>query len=180
MEELTKQNQEMRTQLQQEENRSPTRVGTNRNNDKDSHKRDDYQRPHSLDEVNSNLLKNMRKEMDKLRNAMKEKTDKNLDGMVRRTDSLFTTKILECPLPPKFCLPQLKSFDVLKDPLDHITMFKTTLSLQQTPDEILCHSFPTTLKGAVRVWFSKLATSSINNFEQLGNSFMRHLIGGQC
>ena len=59
-------------------------------------------------------------------------------------------------------------------------MFKTTLSLQQTPDEILCHSFPTTLKGAVRVWFSKLATSSINNFEQLGNSFMRHLIGGQC
>jgi len=46
----------------------------------------------------------MRKEMDELRNAMKGKTAKNLDGMMRRTDSPFTQKILECPLPPKFWL----------------------------------------------------------------------------
>ena len=30
------------------------------------------------------------------------------------------------------------------------------------------------------MWFSKLATSSIDNFEQLGNSFVRHFVGGQC
>ena len=42
VEELTKQNQEMRLQLQQEENHSPIRTGTNMNNDEDSHKRDDY------------------------------------------------------------------------------------------------------------------------------------------
>ena len=64
VEELTKQNQEMRLQLQQEENRSPTKVGTNKNNDEDSHRRDDYRRPNSSDEVNSNLFRNMRKEMD--------------------------------------------------------------------------------------------------------------------
>nr|XP_023895515.1 uncharacterized protein LOC112007405 [Quercus suber] len=29
------------------------------------------------------------------------------------------------------------------------------------------------------MWFSKLATSSIDNFEQLGNSFVCHFIGGQ-
>jgi len=75
--------------------------------------------------------------MDELKNAMKEKTDRNLDGMVKRTDSPFTTKVLECPLPPKFHLPQLESFDGLKDLLDHITTFKMTLGLQQTPDEIL-------------------------------------------
>ena len=94
-------------------------------------------------------------------------------------DSPFTTKVLECPLPPRFHLPLLESFDDLKDPLDHITTFKTTLSLQQPLDEILCHSFPTTLRGVARVWFSKLATPSIDNFEQLGNSFMCHFVGGQ-
>ena len=73
-------------------------------------------------------------------------------------------------MPPKIHLPQLELFDGLKDPLDHITTFKMTLSLQQPPYGILCRSFPTTLKGAVRVLFSKLATSSIDNFEQLGNS----------
>jgi len=36
------------------------------------------------DEANSDLLRNMRKEMDELMNKMKEKTDKNLDRMVRR------------------------------------------------------------------------------------------------
>ena len=64
--------------------------------------------------------------------------------------------------------------------MDHIITFKTTLSLQQPTNKILCHSFPTTLKGVVQVWFSKLATSSIDNFEQLGTSFVHHFIGGQC
>ena len=103
--------------------------------------------------------------MEELRNAIREKTEKNLDGMVRRMDSPFNTKILECPLPPKFHLSQLESFGGLKDPLDHITTFKKTLSLQQTPNEILSRSFPTSLKGATRVLFSKLANFSINNFD---------------
>jgi len=50
----------------------------------------------------------MSREMDELRNMMREKMDWNLDGMVKRTDSPFTTRILECPLPSKFRLPQLK------------------------------------------------------------------------
>ncbi|XP_075665531.1 uncharacterized protein LOC142635218 [Castanea sativa] len=53
------------------------------------------------------------------------------------------------------------------------------LGLQQPPNEILSHSFPTTLKGAAREWFTKLPTSSINNFKQLGNSFLCHFIDGQ-
>ena len=117
--------------------------------------------------------------MDELRNALKEKTNQSLDRMVRKTDSPFTTAVLECPMPSKFHLPQLEPFDGLKDPLDHLNTFKTTLDLQQPPDKILCRSFPTTLKGAAREWFTKLPTLSINNFEQLGNSFLRHFVGGQ-
>lgn len=73
------------------------------------------------DGTSNDLLKSMRKERDELTNAMKEKMGKILDRMVKRTDSFFTTKVLECPLLPKFYLPQLKSFDGLKDLLDHIT-----------------------------------------------------------
>ena len=88
------------------------------------------------------------------------------------TDSPFIEAVLECPVLSKFHLPQLEQFDGHKDPLDNLSTFKTTLRLQQPPDEILCHSFPTTLKGAVREWFTKLPTSSIDSFEQLGNDFL--------
>ena len=117
--------------------------------------------------------------MDKLRSAIKEKTDRSLDRLVRATDSPFTTAVLECLVLSKFWLPQLEPFDGFKDPQDHLNTFKTTLGLQQPPNEILCRSFPTTLKGAAREWFTKLPTSSINSFEQLRNSFSHHFIGGQ-
>ncbi|XP_030970585.1 uncharacterized protein LOC115990960 [Quercus lobata] len=120
----------------------------------------------------------MRKEMDELRNAIKDKTDRSVDRMVRATDSPFTAVVFECPVPSKFYLPQLEPFDGLRNPQDHLNTFKTTLGLQQPPDEILCRSFPTTLKGAAREWFTKLPTSSVDNFEQLSNAFLCHFIGG--
>ena len=94
-------------------------------------------------------------------------------------DSPFTTDVLNCPLPPKFRLPQLESYDGSKDPLDHIESFKTLILLQMTPDEVMCKAFPTTLKGAARVWFSKIPLGTIANFEQLSKGFVRHFIGGQ-
>jgi len=168
--------------LQQEENHSPRRIENNRYEDevqgpKNSHRKDGSRRTKQFDRASDDLLRSMRKEIDELKNEMKEKTTKNLDGMVKRTDSPFTTKVLECPLPPKFFLPQLEAYDGLKDPLDHITTFKKTLSLQQTPDKIVCRSFLTILKGAARVRFN--AQSSIDDFEQLGNLFVRHYVDGQ-
>ena len=68
--------------------------------------------------------------MDKLRSAIKEKTDWSVDRLVRAIDSPFTTAVLKCPVPLKFRLPQLKPFDRLKDPQDHLNTFKTTLGLQ--------------------------------------------------
>ena len=82
-------------------------------------------------------------------------------------------------MPSKFRLSQLEPFDRLKDPLDHLNTFKTTQGLQQPPNKILCRSFLATLKGAAREWFTKLPTSSIDNFEQLSSSFLRHFVGVQ-
>ena len=122
-------------------------------------------------------LRNMRKEMDELRNAVKDRAVENLDGMIQRTDSPFTTEVLNRPLLPKFRLPQLESFDDSRDPLDHIKLFKTLMLLQMTLDEVMCKAFLTTLKGAARVWFGKLPSGIIANFDQLSKGFVRHFIG---
>ena len=110
-------------------------------------------------------LYNMRREMDKLKNVAKDKAVENLDKMIRRTDLPFTMEVLNCLLLPKFCLPQLESFDGSRDPLDHIKSFKTLMLLQMTPDEVMCRVFLTTLKGSARVWFGKLPLGTIVNFD---------------
>ena len=124
-------------------------------------------------------LCNMGREMDELRNAVKDRAVENLDGMIRRTDSPFTTEVLNRPLLPKFRLPQLESFDSSQDPLDHIKLFKTLMLLQMTPDEVMCKAFLTTLKGIARVRFGKLPSSTIANFDQVSKGFVHHFIGGQ-
>ena len=165
VEELTRQNQEMRQRLQQEDSRTDV-------NEDDGV---DRRRISTLEEMNLDLLK----EMDELRNVIREKTDQSLDKIVKKTDSPFIVAVQECPVPSKFRLPQLEPFDGLKDPLDHLNTFKTTLGLQQPPDVILCRSFPTTFKGVTREWFNKLPTSSIDNFKQLSSSFVRHFVDRQ-
>ena len=90
----------MRSQLQQEGN-----CNTNKNEDEENNNRRNGSRRIDLSNGDSyDLLKSMQKEMDELKNTMKEKTDKNLDGIVKRTNSPFTTRVLEYPLPPKFHL----------------------------------------------------------------------------
>ena len=132
IEELTKQNQEMKLRLQQvqQAQQEGNQSKGNLDEEGDSHRRSAHQRPTTSNEQNSDLLREVRKKMDELRNALKEKTDRSVDRMVRATDSPFTTAVLECPVPSKFCLPQLEPFDGLKDPQDHLNTFKTTLGLQ--------------------------------------------------
>ena len=70
----------------------------------------------------------------------------DLDDLVNRTDSPFTTSVNSFPLPPKFRMPQIESYDGVKDPLDHLKTFKILMHLQGVPDEIMWRAFPTTLK----------------------------------
>jgi len=95
---------------------------TNRDDDGESQKK----RPNTPESASSDLLREMRKEMDELRNAIKEKTGRSLDRMVRKMDSPFTMAVLEYLVPSKFHLPQLEPFNRLKD---HLNTFKTTLGL---------------------------------------------------
>ena len=119
----------------------------------------------------------MRKVMDEMRENMRRANP--VEDLVHRTDSLFTALINGHPLPPKFKMPSLDSYDGTRDPFDHISTFKTTMHLQGVPDEIMCRAFPTTLKGLARVWFSKIPPNSVSSFEELSKLFVNNFIREQ-
>ena len=114
----------------------------------------------------------MKKRMDLMMNALKERVSSDLDDLVHRTDSPFTTSVNSFPLPQKFCMPQIESYDGVNDPLDHPETFKTLMHLQGIADEIICRAFPTTLKGPARIWFSQLTPNSISTFKELRTFLM--------
>ena len=111
-------------------------------------------------------------------NALKGRVSSDLDDLVNRTDSLFTIPVNSCTLPQKLRMLQIESNDGVKDPLDHLETFKTLIHLQGVPDEIMCRAFPTTRKGPVRIWFSRLMLNSINTFKELSAQFTSHFNGG--
>ena len=109
----------------------------------------------------------MKERMDFMMNALRGRVSSDLNDLVHQTDSPFTASITSFPLPPKFCMPHVKSYDGSKDPLDHLESFKTLIHLQGVADEIICRAFPTTLKGPTRIWFSRLTPNSIGTFKKL-------------
>ena len=120
----------------------------------------------------------MKEQMEVMMNALKGGVSSDLDDLVNRTDSPFTIPVNSCSLPQKFRMPQIESYDGVKDPLDHLETFKTLMHLQGVPDEIMCRAFPTMLKGAARVWLRRLTPNSINTFKELSTQFTSHFIGG--
>ena len=111
-------------------------------------------------------------------NALKGRVSNNLEDLVNRTDSLFTVFVNSFPLPHKFRMPQVDSYNGVKDPLDHLKTFKTLMHLQRVANEIMCRVFPTMLKGPARVWFSRLTPNSISTFKELITLFTAYFIGG--
>ena len=96
-------------------------------------------------------MQTMKEQMKVMMNALKGQVSNDLDDLVYRTDSPFTTSVNSFPLPQKFRMPQIKTYDEVKDPLDHLKTFKTLMHLQGVPDEIMCRAFPMTLKGPTRI-----------------------------
>ena len=93
----------------------------------------------------------MKEQMEVMMNTLKGCVSSDLDDLVNRTNSPFTMPVNSCPLPQKFRMPQIESYDGVKDLLDHLETFKTLMHLQGVLDEIMCRAFPTTLKDAARI-----------------------------
>ena len=147
--ELTYQNQELTRELNsRRQHRDRNTEGhtqsqeDTRNAEPESQSRGTTSRrvPHLEKEIDQ-----MRKVMDEMRENMRRANQ--VEDVVHRTDSPFTALINGHPLPPKFKMPSLDSYDGTRDPFDHITTFKTTMHLQGVPDEITDDAFQPPSKG---------------------------------
>ena len=195
VERLTKQNHDLEEQLRQRD------AGPNlqeQNQEGNSVERREQERPEGsnapsrLERQNVSLpslvdfapppivteMQAMKEQMEIMMNALKGRVSSDLDDLVNRTASPFTATVNSYPLPSKFRMPQIDSYDGVKDPLDHLETFKTLMHLQGVADAIMCRAFPTTLKGAARIWFSRLISNSISTFKELSAQFTAHFIGG--
>ncbi|XP_059654509.1 uncharacterized protein LOC132301255 [Cornus florida] len=124
-------------------------------------------------------MQDLKARVDNVMQAMKRKSQASMNDMVQKTNLAFSPAIMSCPLPSKFKMPTLESFDGTRDPLDHLETCKALMYLQAVPNEIMCRAFPTTLKGWARLWFNKLKPGSIKNFKELSIQFIGHFITGQ-
>ena len=132
----------------------------------------------------SRKVPQLEREMDQMRKVMAEMRENirrtnPVKDLVHRTDSPFTAFVNGHPLPPKFKMPSLDSYDGACDPFDHIATFKITMHLQGVSDVIMCRAFPTTLKGPARVWFSKIPPNTVSSFEELSKLFVNNFIRRQ-
>ena len=69
----------------------------------------------------------MKRVVEEMKDSMRRAN--HVDDLVHRTDSPFIASITSHPLPSKFKMPTLDSYDGTRDPYDHIAMFKTTMHL---------------------------------------------------
>ena len=102
-----------------------------------------------------------------------------MDTLVQQTESPFTTEVLRYPLPAKFRMPQVETFDGVKDPVDHLNTYKNQMELHGYQDPIRCRAFTTTLKGPALAWFNRIPPSSISSFRELSIAFVSHFIGAR-
>ena len=182
MAELTRQNQELRMEINLRRQAREEHEGRGQRQSHDD--RENIEIGSQLRGTTSRTVPHLKEEMDQMKKVTKEMKENMrrvnpIEDLVHRIDSPFTTFINGHPLPLKFKLPSLDSYDGTHDPFDHIATFKTTMHLQGIPDEITCKTFPTTFKGPARVWFSKIPPNSISSFEELSKLFVNNFIGGQ-
>ena len=95
---------------------------------------------------------------------------------MQQTESPFIAGVLHFPLPAKFRMSQIETFDKTKDPIDHLNTYKNQMELHGYQDPIRCRAFAITLKGSALAWFNRLLPSSISSFIELSIAFVSHFI----
>ena len=114
-----------------------------------------------------------------MKEVVKGRAPVSMDALVQQTESPFTAGVMHFPLPAKFRMPQIETFDGTKDPVDHLNTYKNQMDLLGYQDPVRCRAFALTLKGPALAWFNRLPPSSISSFRELSIAFVSHFIGAR-
>ncbi|GFY90928.1 hypothetical protein Acr_07g0011240 [Actinidia rufa] len=100
-----------------------------------------------------------------------------MDTLIRQTELPFMERILRARVSSRFKLPtQLGIYEGKTDPIDHLDLYKSLMSLQNCSDEVMCMAFSATLKGVVRSWFRKLPPRTVDSFGDLKRLFIANFM----
>ena len=111
-----------------------------------------------------------------MKEVVKGRALDTMDTLVQQTESPFTAEVLHFPLPAKFRMPQIEVFDGMKDPVDHLNIYKNQMELHGYQDPVRCRAFSIMLKGPALAWFNRLPPSSISSFRELFVAFVSHFV----
>ena len=104
-------------------------------------------------------FRSLQQELGRVKEVVKGRAPDTMDTLVQQTESPFTTEVLRYPLPAKFRMPQVETFDGVKDPVDHLNTYKNQMELHGYQDPVRCKAFVTTLKGPTFAWFNRIPPS---------------------
>ena len=121
-------------------------------------------------------FKSLQQELSRVKAMVRGRTPDTMDTLVQQTESPFSAEVLHYPLPAKFRMPQVETFDGVKDPVDHLNTYKNQMELHGYQGPVQCRSFTITLKGPALAWFNRLPPSSISSFRELSIAFVSHFI----
>ena len=99
-----------------------------------------------------------------------------MDALVQQTESSFIAEVLHFPLPAKFRMPQIETFNGTKDPVDHLNTYKNQMELHGYQNPVRCKAFAITLKGPALAWFNRLPPLSISSLRELSIAFVSYFI----
>ncbi|GKA26879.1 hypothetical protein Tco_0713047 [Tanacetum coccineum] len=103
-----------------------------------------------------------------------EETQKDVRNLVA---SHFTARIRDYDMPDGLKVPtNLKTYDGMSDPDDHLTVFMGTIDVHKLPEPAWCRFFHITLSGVAQFWYDNLLLGSINSFHEL-NELLRDYLG---
>lgn len=69
---------------------------------------------------------------------------------------LFIDGPMDTPLPITWKPLNIKRYNGMLDPYEHLNAFTTHVNLYSNDDTVLCKVFPTSLKGSVLIWYKRL------------------------
>ena len=124
-------------------------------------------------------FKSLQQDLSRVKEVVRGRAPDTMDTLVQQIESPFTAEVLHYPLPAKFRMPQVETFDGVKDPVDHLNTYKNQMELHGYQDPVRCRAFATTLKGLALAWFNRLPPSSIPSFRDLSIAFVFHFIGAR-
>ncbi|RWW60669.1 hypothetical protein BHE74_00032318 [Ensete ventricosum] len=134
--------------------------------------------PNTLSSDSTNSFRMQLRRVNKWLDEVQKEVTKSKEEARENTKhkSPFVLEIQDKPVLTNFMLPLLESYDGSSDPTEHVAAFRAQMAFDDSSDALKCQVFPTTLRGPVRMWYSRLKPTSIISFDQLAKELEQNFL----